>query len=517
MVIIVADIGNIMEYKEGQIRDQVVLFNQTIDELVSQDNAVRFIDEFVDSLDLKVLLFSHTQEKTVGCKSYNPADMLKLYIYGYTNGVRSSRKLEQETYRNVEAMWLLKMLKPDHKTISNFRKNNETGIKNVFKAFVIYCKELNLIGKELLAIDGSKFKALNAKKRNYNKKSINKKLENIDKSIEKYLEELKENDKKSVNQCIPTKNEIKRKINKLKTKKEELKNLEKQLIESDQTQISLTDPDSKLMVCNGKKDVCYNTQIAVDDKYKLIVDVKVVNDTDDHQQLSNMAKNAKELLEVETIEVLADKGYFNRLEIKECLDNGITPYIAKPEDNKYKSGVPASDYSLSRFKYLQENDIYLCPCEKQLKYIRTVNIRGVEYMVYQTPDCTDCKSKHLCTKNKKGRIIYRWKDEKIIDDMQQAIKQNKNKYKKRQAIVEHPFGTIKRPMNQGYMLMKGLKKVNIEMNLTCLAYNIKRVINILGVKNLIEAMKLLLKSFFEFIRQKNWFYFTNFEVYCFLT
>lgn len=488
-----------MEYIQGEPRDQVKLFTQTLDELVSQDNAVRFIEEFVNTLNLKELGFTHTQEKTVGCNSYDPADMLKLYIFGYTNGIRSSRKLELETHRDIELMWLLKTLKPDYKTISNFRKDNEKGIKNVFKAFVIFCKEINLLGKELIAIDGSKFKAVNSRKRNYNKKSITKIMENIDKQIEKYLEELAENDLKSSNKYIPTKNEIERKINKLRERKNELKELEKQLIESGQTQISLTDPDSKLMVSNGKKDVCYNNQIAVDDKHNLIVNVEVTNDTDDHQQLSNMAISTKEILGVETLESLADKGYFNRLEIKECLENGIIPYIAKPEDNEYKSGIPAPNFSLSKFKYLEKDNVYLCPCEKQLEYTRTVNIRGVNYKTYTSKACLGCKSKSLCTKAKNSRIIYRWEDEHIIDDMQQRMKENKSKYKKRQAIVEHPFGTIKRAMNQGYMLTKCIVNVATEMNLTALAYNIKRIISILGVKNLVEALRMLLSYVLDYL------------------
>lgn len=486
-----------MRHVQGKDRNQITLFPQTLEDRIEDDNPVRFIDEFVNQIDLKELGFTHAQTKDVGRKPFDPSDMLKLYIYGYVIGVRSSRKLETEAKRNIEVIWLLSELVPDYRTIASFRKENKEGIRNVFKLFVVFCKEINLLGKNLVAIDGSKFKAVNSRKRNYNKKSIKTLLENIDKAIDKYLTELEENDNKEKSTYATTERELKRKINKLKGKKEELKQLQQQIIETNQTQISLTDPDSRLMKNNGKLDVCYNGQSVVDDKHYLIVDVEVTNDTDDHHQLNNMSSRAKEILGVEELEALLDKGYFNRQEIKECIENGIVPYIPKPEDREYKDGVPSPKYSLSKFKYLEEKDVYLCPCGKELKYIRTVNIRGITYKTYETPDCKDCKSKKQCTKSKKGRLIYRWEDEKLIDDMQERMKGNKLKYKKRQAMVEHPFGTIKRTMNQGYMLTKGIDNVRTELNLSALAYNIKRVMNIIGVKKLIEALMRLFFTFFK--------------------
>jgi len=330
------------------------LFPEVPDDYISEDNPVKFIDKFVDTLDLNELGFTHTKKRIAGRHSYDPADILKLYIYGYVNRIRSSRRLELETKRNVELMWLIKKLTPDFKTIADYRKDNKKVIKEVFKVFVAFCKNLDLFGGELVSIDGSKFRSLNSRKKNFNDKAIKKMLENLDKSIEKYLKELEENDKKESEAFIPNKEEMNRKINKLEEKKEELKQLQKKLKETNTTQISLTDPDSRLMKNNQSMDVCYNVQGTVD--------IEATNDTDDHFQLFKMSKQAKEILGVDELVVLADKGYYNQEEIKDSVENGITLYIPEPEDKVFKSGVPSPEFAASKFKYNQEKDTYQCPC-----------------------------------------------------------------------------------------------------------------------------------------------------------
>lgn len=477
-----------MSYIEGINRNQILLFPEIVDDYITEDNPVRFIDKFIDTLDLKELGFTHTKPKTVGSNSYDPADMLKLYIYGYINRIRSSRRLEIEAQRNVELMWLIKKLKPDFKTIADFRKDNPKALKEVFKIFVVFCKSLDLFSGELIAIDGSKFRAVNSRKNNFNEKSINKLLENLDKSIEKYMKNLEEKDNTEANTFIPSKEELNRKIKKLEDNKEDLKRLQRILKETNETQISLTDPDSRLMKNNQSMDVCYNVQASVDSKHNLILDIEATNDTDDHFQLFKMATQAKEILELDEgqkLEVLADKGYYNQDEIKDCVDIDIIPYLAEPEDKVLKSGVPAPEFSVSKFKYDKKKDVYICPCSKELTYRGKSNFRDRVLLLYKSKECKNCACSAQCTKNKTGRTIYRWEHQAIIEDMKIRLQKDKLKYKKRQEMSEHPFGTLKRGFDQGYMLLKGLIKVNGEISLSGLAYNIKRVLNILGVKKLI--------------------------------
>lgn len=480
-----------MAYIEGINREQILLFPEVVDDFIADDNPVRFIDKFIDTLDLKELGFTHTERKTVGRNSYDPADLLKLYIYGYLNRTRSSRRLEIETQRNVELMWLMRKLKPDFKTIADFRKDNPKALKEVFKLFVVFSKSLDLFSNELVAIDGSKFRALNSRKKNFNEKSIKKHLENLDKSIEKYIKDLEENDKKESDTFIPKKEELNRKLKKLEDKKQELKQLQKILRETNETQISLTDSDSRLMKNNQSMDVCYNVQATVDSKHNLILDIEATNDTDDHFQLSKMSKRAKEILELddnEKLEVLADKGYYNQDEIKDCVDNGMIPYIAEPEDKVLKIGVPSPAFSVSKFKYNKTKDVYICPCLKELTYRSKSTFRGRVLLIYKSKGCSDCACRAKCTKSKTGRIIYRWEHQAIIEEMQTRTQKEKLKYKKRQQMCEHPFGTLKRGFDQGYVLLKGLVKVNGEISLSGLVYNMKRVMNIIGVKELTEAI-----------------------------
>ena len=440
-----------MPYIQGKNRDQLVLVSSTLDDCIKKDNPIRFIDAFVDKIDLKKLGFKHAEEYYgVGRYPYNPKDLLKLSIYGYGNNIRSSRKLETETHRNIEVMFLINGLKPDHKTISDFRKDNKHQMKGVFREFTVICKKLELFGNEQIAIDGSKFKAVNAKKKAFTKNYVLKKIKTLDDYRKKY------------------------------------KDIVKEIETSGESQITFTDPESRLMKTSKGTDVCYNVQISIDKKHKLMVDYEATNDINDLNQLNNMANKSKEILEVDELEVLADKGYCNPKEIKKCVDNGIIPYVPKPKANTTKT---KGEFCKSKFKYDKEKDVYICPNNCELKFFKKHKKESENiYKLYKSNECKNCALKKDCTKSKTGRVIERWEHEEIMEEMEKRVKANKDKIKTRQHIVEHPFGTIKRAFNQGYMILKGLIKVNAEFALTAFNYNLKRVINIVGTEKLILAL-----------------------------
>ena len=480
-----------MSYIEGQPRRQKILFPDVIDDYIRDDNPVRFIDVFVDSLDFKELGFKYSDTKETGRPPYNPADMLKLYLYGYLNRIRSSRRLEKETHRNVELMWLLKKLAPDFKTIADFRKDNKRAIRGVCKQFILFCKGLDLFGCELIAIDGSKFKASNSKKRNFNERKLKRKLMEIEDKVEEYLIELDENDRVERDVPYPDKEELEKKIDELKERKDEYNKLLKDIKESGDTQISLTDPDARNMPNNQRTEVSYNVQFTVDNKHKLIIDYDITNEVNDQHQLSKMAKRAKEILGVEEIEALADKGYYNGEEIKECIDNGIKPYVPELKHAVSKKiDKPRPEFYKDKFRYNKEKDVYICPEGRELRYSGKGRHNGKNGRLYNSKECGCCEKQSLCTKNKNGRIIYRWEHEGILDNMIDRIKKDKEKVKLRNSLIEHIFGTIKRNFNQGYLLLRGKEKVSAEIGLTVLAYNITRVINIVGLEKLIKASKL---------------------------
>jgi transposase len=478
-----------MDYIEGFDRRQEILFPKIIDDYISDENDVRFIDAFVEIQDLKELGFTHSELRATGRPPYNPSDLSKLYIYGYLNSLRSSRKLMKECSRNFEVIWLLRNLTPDFKTIADFRKDNPEAIKKLFKSFVFFCKQLDLFGGEVVGIDGSKFKAVNSKKRNFNEDKLIKKLKDLEEKIEVYLKELEVNDaeESSINQ--PDAEELKKKIEQLKERKSEYKELLNKLETSEETQVSLTDPDSRMMLNNQKFDVCYNVQTSIDDKNKLIVDYEVTNDVNDKKQLNEMAGRAKEVLEVESLNVIADKGYYNPEEIKKCVENNTIPCIPEPKPKQHKEGsVPKPGFYEGDFKYDASRDVYTCPGGRELTFSGMSEKNKKMMKEYRSDSCSTCETKSKCTRTKNGRAIFRWEHEEILDDMRKRVKENKDVVKKRNCMCEHPFGTIKRGFNQGYLLSKGLKKVGGEMGLTMLAYNIRRVINILGMNKLMECM-----------------------------
>lgn len=478
-----------MAYVEGELRNQVALFPETIDDYIEENNPVQFIEVFVNKLNLKELGFKHAELKATGRPPYNPADMLKLYIYGYLNRVRSSRCLEKEANRNLELMWLLKKLAPDFKTIADFRKDNKEVIKGVYQKFTFLCKSLDLYDGELIAVDGSKFKAVNSNKRNFDKKRLEKKIKETEESINRYLDELDANDKAEGNVKEVSAEKLAEKIKKFKEQKQKQEKILKQLKDSGEKQISLTDPDSRMMLNNHKFEMCYNVQMAVDKRHKLIIDYEVTNAGNDQALLSKMSKKAREVLGKEKIEVLADKGYYNALEIKECVDSGITPYIPEPEFSPTRGAdIPRPEFYRDKFRYDKDLDEYICPKENKLKFKGMTNKNGKNMRAYEGIRCKSCGVRNRCTKSNDGRRVYRWEHEEILELMSERISREPEKAKMRKELIEHVFGTIKRGLNQEHMLLKGLKKVTAEMGLTALAYNMKRVFNIVGTKGLIMAM-----------------------------
>jgi transposase len=471
-----------MPYIGGESRDQVMLLPEVLDDYVGEDNPVRFIDPFVEGLDLGKLGFGKATPSSTGRPAYRPGDLLRLYVYGYLNQIRSSRRLEKETRRNLELIWLMRKLTPDHKTIADFRKDNLKGIRSVCREFSLLCKQMGLFGGELIAVDGSKFKAVNGKERNFTTKKLVALVRRVDQKIDEYLKRMEEADKEEGEEKVVTKEELKEKIAAMGKRRERYKEIEKRLEERGEGQISMTDPDSRLMKTRQGTDVCYNVQIAVDDKNKMIVAHEVTNSPSDQGQLADIGKQAKEALGVAQMETVADMGYYDCRQVKECEEEGITVYIEKPPLSR-KTGL----FTKEDFIYNAKKDVYRCPAGAELTY-RTED-RREQQRLYATGACIGCSIKSRCTTRAKGRIIKRLTNEEVLDRMALRVRGHPEKLGLRKRLVEHPFGTMKRAMNQGYFLMKGKKKVAAEMSLTVLAYNIKRAMTVLGVEKLKEAVE----------------------------
>jgi len=478
-----------MGYIEGENRNQIILFPESIDDYVSDNNSVRIIDEYIEQLDLKRLGFQRATNPSLGRPPYRPKDMLKLYLYGYLNRVRSSRRLEQEASRNLEVIWLIRKLKPDFKTIADFRKDNKKALKKVFRDFTKLCDEWELFGKELIAIDGSKFRACNSKKNNYNTKKLERHLKYLDEKIDKYIQELDQVDRAEASLKKPDALTIKDRIQQLRDRKEKYASHQRKLKQSGENEISTTDPDARLMANhNNNVEVSYNVQTTVDAKHKLIADFKVSQKPNDLGQLAPMAIRAKRLFGDKTFEALADKGYYKAKDLKKCAENGITVYITK---QTYANGTKDQPFYSDQFKYDPTKNVYLCPAGKELYYYRARKkdgkIIGYEYRNYAA--CKDCEFRSRCTSAKKGRSICRHVDQDFLDRIDLQTKRNMEKYKLRQMIVEHPFGTIKRGWGAYFFLTKRKVSVSTEISLSFLAYNLKRAINILGTEEILRKLR----------------------------
>ena len=474
-------------FVEGVDRSQGSLFPEQLEDWIGEDNPVRVIDVFVDELDLGGQGFGRVAPQATGRPAYHPSVLLKLYIYGYLNRVQSSRRLEREAGRNVEVMWLTGRLVPDHKTIADFRKDNGPAIRKVCARFVALCRRLDLLAEACVAIDGAKFKAVNTRDRNFTRAKMKRRMEQIEESVERYLHQLDSADRQEPSLARTTKTaRLKDKIATLKEEMQRLAKLELRMLAAPDQQISLTDPDARSMATSGRGSgmVGYNVQAAVDTRHHLIVAHEVTNVGTDRAQLSSMAKQTKAALEADTLDVVADRGYFNSAEILACDEAGITVTLPKPltSGNKAKGRFVKQD-----FRYVAEEDVYLCPAGERLVYHYTNEEKGLTLHRYWTTACQNCAIKDQCTTGKERRIT-RWEHEDILEAVQQRLDEHPEKMRQRRETVEHPFGTIKSWMGSTHFQMKTLKRVGTEMALHVLAYNLKRVMNILGIRPLIAAM-----------------------------
>lgn len=493
-----------MDFINGEERHQMILLPDSVEDYVEANNPVRVIDAYVESLELAEMGFSRPQPNRTGRPMYNPKDLLKLYIYGYMNRVRSSRRLEAESKRNLEVIWLLRKLSPDHKTIARFRHDNAEALKGVFRDFVKLCMKLELYGKELVAIDGSKFKAVNSKDRNFTRNKLADRIARIETKIQEYLVALNEQDAQDTGAEVKhTPEEIVEIIAGLTARKVEYENYREDMEQSGETQKSLTDPDSRLMKYHGDTEVCYNVQTAVDSKNKLIVDFDVVNRAQDKNQLSPMAGKAKEMLEVEKLTAVADAGYDGASDIVACLENDVTPHVAHIAggdiqvcvETEESETAPVVSYTNGRCVYIARRNLAVCPMG-QILYPSSYKKRSGAALFRNGRACAKCGCKCTTQVYKQFEVVMKPSEfSKDYDDKNLHIKQitvssDRDILKQRKCIVEHPFGTIKRGMDAGYMLTKGKRAVSGELALAFLAYNLKRAINILGTEQIISALSV---------------------------
>jgi transposase len=470
-----------MSFITGFDRKQTALFPQAIDELIAPNNPIRFIDTFVDQLKIVEFGFKDVSKNVNGRPPFNPSDLLKLYIYGYMNKIRSSRGLEKECKRNIELMWLLKGLVPDHNTISNFRKDNPKAIKKVFRATVQIAQNLNLIGGVLLAGDGTKLRAQNSKKNNYNERKIGKHLAYIENKLNEYNNALSTADG-------DTKEAIEKKIIKHQKHKARYQAIDKKLIETGEKQISTSDPDSRQIMVRGViNEVAYNVQSTVDAKHKLPIDYEVTNQNDKNA-MCNMVKSAIAILGTNTFDAVFDKGYHNAEEIHKCHLLGVETHVAIP---KPASNAPDTDFNLSNFIHNPLNDSYTCPAKQTLTTNGNWYLKRV-YRVkqYKTKHCKICTLRAQCTKSKSGRIIESHEFAGALERNKKAIKERPEIYKQRQALVEHPFGTMKRQWGFDHiMTKKSMKHASADVGFIFLAYNLKRILNIIGIEELLALLR----------------------------
>jgi transposase len=477
-----------MGFIHGVNRHEAILFPERLDDYIAAENPVRFLDAFVDRLDLTTLGFQRATPAATGRPAYDPADLVKLYIYGYLYRLRSSRRLEQETHRNVELMWLLKKLGPDHKTIADFRKNNLGPLRQVCREFTVLCKPLDLFAGALVAIDGSKFKAVNAKERNFIPAKLAKLLQQIDQRVEGSLQELdgQDDQDEAGTPGGAVADNLQAKIEALQQRKLCSTDLQAQLEASGATQLSRTEPESRAMKLGQGRgtEVCSNVQTAVDSKHKLIIANDVTNDPGDQDWLSPMALQAKDILG-RPFEAVADVGYYHGEEVRTCLEAGITPDVARPITSvNAKLGL----FSKDDFRYDQATDTYQCPASARLTCRFDAVEHGRHIRYYATSACGGCALKPQCTRSQGGRRITRWVDEHLLEAMEQRVRRRPEVMKQRKQLVEHPFGTMKRWWDAGYFLMRGLEKVRTECSLTVLAYNLRRVMNLVEMPRLLAAL-----------------------------
>jgi len=469
-------------------RSQTTLFPPRVDDWIAEDNPVRAVDAFVAVLDLGELGFAGVEPAATERPAYHPSVLLKLYIYGYLNRVKSSRRLEREADRNVELMWLIGRLVPDHKTIADFRRDNGEAIRQVCGRFVLLCRQMGLLAGGSVAIDGSKFKAVNNRDRNFTKAKLERRRQQIEESVARYLAQLDTADRQEPTDVLVAKTDrLKEKITRLEQEMERLDGLEAQMLASPDRQISLTDPDARSMSSSGRGTgvVGYNVQTAVDTEHHLIVTHEVTNIGTDRAQLSGMAKKARAVLEVERLDVVADRGYFASEEILASEQAGITVTLPKPMTSRAKA---EGRFGKADFVYLPEQDVYRCPAGDMLTYRYTNVEAGLTVSRYWTSACPKCPIKAQCTPGKERRVT-RWEHESVLEAMQDRLDANPDAMRIRRQTVEHPFGTLKARMGSTHFLTKTKPRVATEMALHVLAYNLTRVLNIMGSKAILKALE----------------------------
>ena len=501
-----------MEYISTANRSQLEI--NCLEDLIERENPVRFIEAFVEKLDLAQLHFTVKEIQSEGRPSYNPKVFLKLYFYGYLNGIRSSRRLEKECKRNVELHWLIGKLIPNYHSIADFRKENAAALKNTFKLFVSFLKDADLISGKTVAVDGTKMRAHNSKKNNYSPKKIQRHLDYIEEKTNEYLKQLEEND---ANETSIKVSSVAEKIERLKSNKIKYELLSEKLTQSGEPQISTTDEDARALLVQGQVvEISYNMQAAVDDKHKLVVATHTIN-RNDRNALSNISIEAKQNLQVQELTTISDKGYHNGREIQTCKDNNITTICAQQEIVNSNEKGTTPEYLVTNFTYNKEQDTYTCPQGETLYTTGTwhnkTSANSYNFKKYRTPKCKECPVKNLCTgRAQGGREIDRSEFAEAVEQNNERYKNNAALYRTRQEINEHIFGTIKRKWGYNHTNLKGLEKVNGEFALIMTVYNMKRTMNILGLETLIEKIKnwkpnykgithaFLNSTFFEAIR-----------------
>lgn len=466
----------------------MLLLPERVEDYVGVENPVRFIDAFVDGVDLHSAGFARAQPKATGRPPYDPADLLKLYIYGYLNRVRSSRRLEVECHRNIEVIWLLRHLKPDFKTIADFRRDNRTAFKRVFREFVALCRELDLFGRTLIAVDGTRIKAVNSSERNFTKAKLDKAMAESDERLARYLKQLDDADADDdEGPSVGRIDRLQEKIKAIGERRERLEGHRKTLEESGEDQLSLTDPDARAMHSSSRVGVGYNIQIAVDTKHKLIAEQQVHNKVSDLGLLAETAEAARQNLGVDQIDAVADRGYFKIEDIEDCEAAGVTTYVPKPLRG---SAVSQGLFTKDRFRYDPENNCYTCPGDRKLTPQRKRNVRDTAFVIdYENRKaCKGCPLKARCTKAA-FRKITRYENEAMLERMAERLAARPDMLDQRRESVEHPFGSIKQWMGQGAFLMRRLENVRAEFSLTAIAYNLRRAITLVGIPALIIAVR----------------------------
>ena len=474
---------------EGDDRTQVTLLPECLDDYVESENPVRVIEVFVDGLDLGALGFVGVDPAVTGRPAYHPAVLLKIYIYGYLNRIQSSRRLEREAERNVELMWLTGHLAPDFKTIADFRRDNGVGIRNVCRRFVSLCRELKLFSQAIVAVDSSKFKAVNSRDRNFTPGKIDGRQRQIEESIHRYLQALDTADRTQPAEVEAKTERLQEKIQTLREQMRRMDRIKEQLKHQAEPQLSLTDPDARSMISQAKGTgvVGYNVQTAVDAKHHLIVAHEVTNVGSDRAQLTKMALAAREAMGKRKLQAFADRGYFNAPEIKACDDAGIKAFVPKPMTSNAKA---EGRFSKADFIYIAKADEYQCPAGQRAIYRYASIEKDLTSRTYWTSACPRCPLKPQCTPSDYRRI-RRWEHESVLDAMQRRLDRKPDAMTLRRRTIEHVFGTLKHWMGSTHFLTRGLKNVGTEMSLLVLSYNLKRVIKLLGIAKTMKAMKLM--------------------------